>query len=104
VYKKPTDTFQQLLCSSNHQKSIIKMNPFGSYLRIRRICTYSHNYIDLARTLTDQLVTRGYARKVLEKTSNRVLRLDRDKLIKYKQKKIINLNKSILLKMKFDLN
>jgi len=104
VYKKPTDTFQQLLCSSNHQKSIIKMNPFGSYLRIRRICTYSHNYIDLARTLTDQLVTRGYERKVLEKTSNRVLRLDRDKLIKYKQKKMINLNKSILLKMKFDLN
>ena len=104
VYKKKTNTFQQLLCSSNHQKSIIENNPFGSYLRIRRICTYSHDYIHLANILTNQLITRGYTRKKLFKIYNTVLFLDRNKLIEYKPKKQLDLNNCILLKMNFDLN
>jgi len=87
IYKKPTGTFQQLLCSSNHQNKIIKHNPFGSYLRIRRICTYSHDYIHLARILTNQLMTRGYEFKFLVKVSHTVLNLNRDELIEYKPKK-----------------
>jgi len=104
VYKKPTGTFQQLLCSSNHQKKIIKHNPFGSYLRIRRICTYSHDYIHLARVLTYQLMTRGYEFKFLVKVSHTVLNLNRDKLIEYKPKKRIDFSNCILLRMNFDLN
>ena len=104
VYKKPTGTFQQLLCSSNHQNKIIKHNPFGSYLRIRRICTYSHDYIHLARILTNQLMTRGYEFKFLVKVSHTVLNLDRDKLIEYKPKKRIDFSDCILLRMNFDLN
>ncbi len=104
VYKKPTGTFQQLLCSSNHQKKIIENNPFGSYLRIRRICTYSHDYIHLARILTNQLITRGYKRKFLLKISHTVLKLDRNKLIEYKPKKTIDFTDCVLLRMNFDLN
>ena len=91
-----TNTFQFLLCSSNHQKNIINNNPFGSYLRIRRICTYSHDFIYHSNTLTNQLVTRGYERKELYKIYNKVLSLNRDNLIEYKPKKQLDLKNFIL--------
>jgi len=104
LYKKKTNTFQFLLCSSNHQKNIINNNPFGSYLRIRRICTYSHDFIYHSNTLTNQLVTRGYERKKLYKIYNKVLSLNRDNLIEYKPKKQLDLKNCILFRMNFDLN
>ena len=104
LYTKPTNTFQQLLCTSNHQKNIIENNPFGSYLRIRRICSYSHDFIHYALILTNQLITRGYTRKKLFKFYNTVLSLERDKLLEYKPKKQLDFNNCILLRMNFDLN
>ncbi len=104
LYKKKTNTFQFLLCSSNHQKNIINNNPFGSYLRIRRICTYSHDFIYHSNILTNQLVTRGYEKKKLYKIYNKVLSLNRDILIEYKPKKHLDLNNCILFRMNFDLN
>ena len=65
-----------MLVSSNHQKNIIKNNPYGSFLRIRRICSYTHNYIYFAKKLINQLISRGYNRKKLEKISDSVLKIE----------------------------
>jgi len=104
LYRKPTNTFQQLLVTSNHQKNIIDNNPFGSFLRIRRICTFTHDYIFHSKILIKQLLTRGYSIDHLYKIYNTILKIDRDKLLNYKKKKSINFNNCILLRMNFDLN
>jgi hypothetical protein len=104
LYRKPTNTFQQLLVSSNHQKNIIDNNPFGSFLRIRRICTFTHDFIFHSKILIKQLLTRGYSIDHLYKIYNTILKIDRDKLLNYKKKKSINFNNCILLRMNFDLN
>jgi hypothetical protein len=104
LYKKPTNTFQQLLVTSNHQKIIIENNPFGSFLRIRRICSYTHDFIYNSKILISQLITRGYTKKHLFKIYNTILNLNRDDLINYKIKKSIDFDNCILLRMNFDLN
>lgn len=103
-YYKPTNTFSYLLTNSNHPNFIFKNIPKSLFIRLRRICSYYSDFLIYANILKKHLIDRGYDMKLIEKTFNMVSRLDRQKLIEYKEKKNL-INKNLLLfRFNFDKN
>ena len=86
VYIKPTNTFSYLLVNSNHKPSIIVNNPLSLFIRIKRICSFFHDFLYFGRKLISQLKTRGYSKNLLYNSFNIVSKIDRSNLIPYKKK------------------
>lgn len=93
LYIKPTNTFSYLLTSSNHPDFIFDNIPKSLFVRIRRICSNYIDYLYFSRKLALQLRTRGYSFKNLCKTLYSVAYTDRQSLLPYKEKHVLN-NKS----------
>jgi len=104
LYIKPTNTFQYLQIDSNHPPHIFKNLAKSLFIRIRRICSWTNDYIFFSSLITEQLVTRGYDRNSINKVFTMVLRLDRNDLIKYKSKRKIDFDKNFIIKNEFDKN
>ena len=89
LFLKPTNTFSYLLTSSNHPSYIFKNIPVSLFLRIRRICSDYTDYLYFARKLSFQLISRGYNYKNIFTVSNNIGNKDRDFLLPYKVKDIV---------------
>jgi len=104
LYIKPTNTFQYLHVKSNHPQHIFKNIPKSLFIRVRRICTDKYDFFFHSRDLFRQLQKRGYEFNFLYKILKNVSKLDRNDLIKYKDKKTIENKFSIRICMGFDQN
>ena len=104
VFFKKTNTFSYLLSSSNHPKFIFKNIPKSLFIRIRRNCTFLNDFIYFSQIIINQLLTRGYLLKDLNKAFNMVLRLDRIQLLSYKEKKDLDLNEKIFFRNIYERN
>lgn len=103
LYVKPTNTFCYLSVSSNHPEFIFENLPKSLFIRLRRICSYSYDFIKHSLKLTFQLLDRGYKLKHINKVFNMVFDLDRNKLLEYKDRNLRD-NKVLNFIMEFDRN
>ena len=103
-YYKPTNTFSYLLTNSNHPNFIFKNIPKSLFIRIRRICTICSEFVYFSRLLKDQLIKRGYNSKDLEKVIRMVSKLDRKKLLCYKNRESRTNDNVIIFRHEFDKN
>lgn len=101
-YYKPTNTFSYLLTNSNHPNFIFKNIPKSLFIRIRRICTFFSDFTYFSTILKDQLIKRGYDGKELEKVFRMVSKLDRKKLLCYKERESRTNENIIIFKHEFD--
>jgi hypothetical protein len=104
LYTKPTNTFNYLLCNSNHPNFIFKNIPKSLFIRIRRICTNFHDYLNFSRKILFQLLSRGYNFDHLRKICHSISNLDRKSLLPYKNKTTKDFSNSIFLNLYFDKN
>ena len=104
LYFKPTNTFSYLHISSNHPLYIFKNLIKCLLIRAKRTCSKFNKFIYFASTISQQLVNRGYDRKLIDKTFFMVSKLDRYKLLEYKVKDSINFNETFILRNNFDNN
>ena len=86
VYHKPTDNKQYLLYTSCHPKSQKDAIPFSLLIRARRICSKMEEFETEARSIVNTLRQRKYPEILLEKAVQRALNLDRENLLKPKEK------------------
>jgi hypothetical protein len=102
MYFKPTNTFSYLQISSNHPSYIFKNLIKSLLIRARRICSDYNKFIYFASTISKQLIERGYEKSLIDKTFFMVIKLDRNKLLLYKQKKPINFNETFIIRSNFE--
>jgi hypothetical protein len=104
LYFKPTNTFSYLHTTSNHPIYIFKNLIKCLLIRAKRTCSKFNKFIYFASTISQQLVNRGYDRKLIDKTFFMVYKLDRNKLLEYKTRESINFNETFVLRNNFDNN
>ena len=104
LYIKPTNTFQYLQINSNHPEYIFRNLVKSLFIRIRRICSEISNFIYFSSIIRKQLLNRGYDKILIDKIFTMVLKLDREKLIQYKDKKYIDFENFFYVKWEFDIN
>ena len=73
-------------------------------MRPKRICSYFSDFLFFSRIFFNQLLKRGYDYYNLRKILNMVSKLDRESLIKHKEKEDFLNNNSIFFKFSFDFN
>jgi hypothetical protein len=71
-------------------------------IRARRICSDYNKFIYFASIISKQLMERGYEKSLIDKTFFMVIKLDRNKLLLYKQKKPINFNETFIIRSNFE--
>ena len=81
LYSKPTDSHLYLDNSSCHPEHVIKNIPKGQFLRLRRICSDTTDFIRECNRYIAYFIARGYDKDKLYETSREVLRLDRNSLL-----------------------
>ena len=86
LYSKPTDAHIYLNKSSNHPKHVTRNLPKGQFIRIRRICSETTEYIRNVNILSKYLLKRGYSEKLLQRTMKDVLEMKREDLLRDKPK------------------
>ncbi len=88
LYIKPTNTYSYLLKTSNHPNHIFKNIPKSLFIRIRRICSNTFDYIYHSKNLCLQLFKRGYNYFKVRSIANAILRIKREDLLQYKNKEL----------------
>jgi len=63
LYTKPTDSHNYLLFSSCHPKHTKEGIPYSQLIRVRRICTYTMDFIENAKMLKQHFIRREYPEK-----------------------------------------
>ena len=86
LYSKPTDAHLYLNKSSNHPRHVLRNLPKGQFIRIRRICSDSSEYIRNSNTLCKFFIKRGYSEKSLQAMVKEVSEIKRDDLLQDKPK------------------
>ena len=85
IYRKPTDIRQYLHFDSCHPLSHKLPIAFSQALRIRRICSDFDVAAKRCRELKFDLIKCGYPRKAVANKISKVLRMNRDDLLSYKE-------------------
>ncbi len=104
LYVKPTNTFQYLSPNSNHPIHIYKNIPKSLLIRNLRICSERSDFYFFSRKTINELQKRGFDYNSLKKSFAIVKNIDRNSVIKYKQKDTIQNDNSIRLIMQYDHN
>jgi len=86
LYRKPTDRCQYLLPSSCHPSHITKNIPFNLCNRLLRICSSKETLKIRLEELKNLLLTREYRERPINEAIQRVLNMDREEALKYRQK------------------
>jgi hypothetical protein len=104
LYIKPTQSFAFLSTDSNHPKFIFKNIPLSILIRVRKNCSDLNDYFYYSNKFYINFMKRGYDVKNLIKISNTVARLDRKKLLKYKNRNNYIKQNFLISNIYFDQN
>ncbi len=104
VYIKPTNSFQYLSPNSNHPSHICKNIPKSLFIRNLRICSERSEFYFFSRKTMSELMKRGFDYLNLKKSFDSVKNIDRNNVIKYKNKTKISMNNSVRLIIQYDHN
>ena len=69
------------------------------FIRAKRICSKFIKFIYFGSIISNQLISRGYDKRSVEKIFTMVSKLDRESLLLYKHKKGINFENTFYLKI-----
>ena len=98
LYTKDTDSHNYLMYDSAHPPHCKKNLPYGQFLRLRRICSKDTDYKTHAKNMKLDFIERGYPHKALNRDINRCQQIERDSLLKPKDKsKETDSNKTFLV-------
>ncbi len=86
LFSKPTDSHLYLNYSSNHPKHVLKNLPKGQFIRIRRICSETSEYLRNSQVLCEFFIKRGYSEKLVRNVITEVAGLDRKDLLEDRTK------------------
>lgn len=67
LYTKPTDAYNFLRFDSAHPLHCRRGIPYGQFLRLRRICTHTADYVNHGLVKANQFLERGYPRDLVIK-------------------------------------
>ena len=81
LYTKETDTLSYLDYSSCHPTSCKKSIPYSQFLRLRRICSDSDDFVIQSRKLANSFHRANYPDKVIQDGFNKAYLLNRDELL-----------------------
>lgn len=81
VYRKPTDKNALLHYSSCHSRRLVNNIPFGQYLRLKHNSSLPADFHKEELLLSNQLKSRGYPLKVIQKAKEKTLERDRGSLL-----------------------
>ena len=81
VYSKPTDSHLYLSQTSNHPKHVLKNIPKSQFLRLRRICSDSSDFMNQCNKYMDYFTNRGYDKQKLTRTAKEIFQLQRDDIL-----------------------
>ena len=81
LYVKPTDAHNYLRFNSAHPLSCKASIPYSQFLRIRRICSSTKDYISHVIHLADHFYELGYPTSLITEQAFKVLHLDRTDLL-----------------------
>ena len=87
VYKKPTNCNQILLPSSCHPAHIPNNIPLSICFRFVRICSFKHILKIRLDEMKEDLLARGYNKKILDGAITKALDMDRDEALEKREKK-----------------
>ena len=88
LYSKPTDSHLYLNTTSSHPHHVIKNIPKGQFIRLRRICSDTADYIKHCSNYINYFQNTGYSKNQLVEISKDVLKLNREELLNEKQKTV----------------
>ena len=86
LYKKEADRNAYLHYKSYHPSKLKGNNPYGQFLRIRRICSNDNDTDDSMEVLKSNFNKRGYPEKILQQQLIKAKTTDRKELLKEKEK------------------
>ena len=81
LYSKPTDSHLYLHSKSCHPHHVIRNIPKGQFLRLRRICSNTADYISKANTFIKYFLDRGYDKNNIENAAKTALKTSRASLL-----------------------
>ena len=87
VYSKPTDSHQYLSQQSNHPNHMIRNIPKSQFLRLRRICSDTADFMNQCKKYTNYFINRGYDEGNLIKAAKEVSQQPRDEMLNNHSKK-----------------
>ena len=87
LYCKDTDKHMYLEMDSCHPKNVKTAIPYGLGIRVKRICSEDTDYISRRSEIKMHLDKRGYPDSLIEDQLQKVDKLERKSLLKYKKKK-----------------
>ena len=85
LYTKPTDAHNYLSFKSCHPRNCKSAIPYSQFLRIRRICSDTDDFVFHARQMTKHFLKAQYPSKILQEAFSRAYHLDRNTLLQPKQ-------------------
>ena len=84
LFSKPTDSHLYLHSKSSHPRHVINNIPKGQFLRLRRICSDTVDYISNANLFVQYFCNRGYDKKIVQSAAKSALKTNRSDLLKRK--------------------
>ena len=81
LYSKPTAAHQYLHNKSYHVSHVTNSLPKSQFMRIRRICTFDHDFDHHSKQFVNFFVKRGYKESQVRKTREEVRRMNREDLL-----------------------
>jgi len=87
LYCKPTDAHLYLNATSSHPQHVVKNIPRGQFIRLRRICSDTTNYIKHSTQYIEYFTNAGYNPKKLKLAAEDVLKTKRTDLLENKNTK-----------------
>ena len=96
VFSKPTDAHIYLNASSCHPEHLIKNIPKSQFLRLRKLCSDTSEYLNQSNKYIKFFIQRGYDSMYLKKLTKEMLSLSQNQLLKPKPQST-NDSKSIFI-------
>ena len=87
VYSKPTDSHLYLNTNSNHPSHVVKNIPKSQFMRLRRICSDSGDFLIQSDRYMKYFINRGYEESKLKATIREVSQMKREDLLDDQKKK-----------------
>ena len=81
VYSKPTDSHLYLSQQSNHPRHMIDNIPKSQFLRLRRICSDTSDFMDQCNRYMEYFVNRGYDKKKLIRSAKEISQKSREDIL-----------------------